>query len=95
MTISVPFALPEGKLGSDYYVAYVADDGTITAMPTTYADSVLTFETTHFSSYVVLEKEIPVNDNPKTGDNQYLGMFVLLMVTAAAGMLCTAKRRAF
>ncbi len=65
VTVSVPFELPEGKSGTDYYVAYVADDGTITAMPTTYADGVLSFETTHFSSYVVLEN---VTVNPPTDD---------------------------
>ena len=65
VTVSVPFELPEGKTGTDYYVAYVAEDGTITAMPTTYADGVLSFETTHFSSYVVLEN---VTVNPGTGD---------------------------
>ena len=65
VTVSVPFELPEGKAGTDYYVAYVADDGTITAMPTTYSDGVLSFETTHFSSYVVLEN---VTVNPPTDD---------------------------
>ena len=65
VTVSVPFELPEGKAGTDYYVAYAADDGTITAMPTTYADGVLSFETTHFSSYVVLEN---VTVNPPADD---------------------------
>lgn len=105
VTVSVPFELPEGKTGTDYYVAYVADDGTITAMPTTYADGVLSFETTHFSSYVVLEN-VTVNppaddtpstgDNPQTGDNSHLMLFVALMVVSTAGLtVCFTKRRAF
>ncbi len=68
-TITVPFVLPEGKDSGSYYVAYIADDGTITAMPTTYADGALTFTTTHFSDYVVLEKttmEPPVTEPPTT-----------------------------
>ncbi len=102
VTVSVPFELPEGMTGTDYYVAYVADDGTITAMPTTYADGVLSFETTHFSNYVVLEnvtvtpQPTPDPSNPQTGDNSHLMLFVVLMVVSAAGLtVCLTKRRAF
>lgn len=100
VTISVPFELPEGKTGTDYYVAYVADDGTITAMPTTYADGVLSFETTHFSSYVVLENKAttpeptPDPSNPQTGDNGHLMLFVILMVISSVAVVaCTTKRK--
>ena len=99
VTVSVPFALPEGKAGTDYYVAYVAEDGTIIAMPTTYADGVLTFETIHFSNYVVLENQTvtPADpSNPQTGDSANLMLFVVLMVVSAAALVvCTTKRRAF
>ncbi|MBQ5665953.1 MAG: hypothetical protein IIV41_08850, partial [Akkermansia sp.] len=95
VTISVPFALPEGKAGTDYYVAYVAEDGTITAMPTTYADGVLSFETTHFSNYVVLEN-VSSDDIPPTGDTTSLLLFALLMVASVFGLaICIPKRRAF
>ena len=102
VTVSVPFELPEGKTGTDYYVAYVADDGTITAMPTTYADGVLSFETTHFSNYVVLEnvtvtpQPTPDPSNPQTGDNSLLFLWVTVMLLSAAGLtVCLTKRRAF
>ena len=102
VTVSVPFTLPEGKAGTDYYVAYVADDGTITAMPTTYADGILSFETTHFSSYVVLENKTvtpeptPDPSNPQTGDNSMLFLWVTVMLLSAAGLtVCLTKRRAF
>ena len=100
VTVTVPFTLPEGKVGTDYYVAYVADDGSITAMPTTYADGVLSFETTHFSSYVVLENKTTTPEadpsNPQTGDNSHLMLFVSLMVFSAAGLaMCLTKRCAF
>ena len=95
VTISVPFALPEGNAGTDYYVAYVAEDGTITAMPTTYADGVLSFETTHFSNYVVLEN-VSSDDIPPTGDTTSLLLFALLMVASVFGLaICIPKRRAF
>ena len=102
VTVSVPFELPEGKTGTDYYVAYVADDGTSTAMPTTYADGVLSFETTHFSNYVVLEnvtvtpQPTPDPSNPQTGDNSLLFLWVTVMLLSAAGLtVCLTKRRAF
>ncbi len=98
-TITVPFELPEGKDAANFYVAYIAADGTITAMPTTYADGALTFTTGHFSDYVVLEKvttEPPVSDNPQTGDSSALMLWVMLMtVSAAALVICTTKRHAF
>ncbi len=98
-TITVAFELPEGKDAANFYVAYIAADGTITAMPTTYADGALTFTTGHFSDYVVLEKvtaEPPVSDNPQTGDSSALMLWVMLMtVSAAALVVCTTKRRTF
>ncbi len=92
VTVYVPFELPQGKTGTDYYVAHIADEGTITAMPTTYVNSFLSFETTHFSNYVVLERVN--NDNPKTGDNSHLMLFAALVVVSAAGVVvCTNKRK--
>lgn len=93
VTVSVPFELPQGRIGAGYYVAYVADDGKITAMPTSYADGVLSFETTHFSSYVVLEN---VKDSDPTGDNSSVALFALLMITSAAALtVCVSKRKFF
>ena len=89
VTVSVPFELPQGKSGKDFYVAYVAEDGTITAMPTTYADGMLTFETTHFSNYAVLDRTV----NPKDGDNGF-GLAVLMLIVSAA-VVCTTKRKVF
>ncbi len=92
VTVSVAFELPEGTIGTDFVVAYVADDGTITLMPTTYADGVLSFETTHFSNYVVLA----VSDNPKTGDTTVSALVALLVLSGAACLtLCANKRRIF
>lgn len=99
VTVSVPFELPEGKAGTDYYVAYVADDGTVTAMSTTYANGVLSFETTHFSSYVVLENVATnpgTGDIPQTGDSSAIMLFAVLMAVSAACLAtCFAKRCAF
>lgn len=95
VTVSVPFELPEGKAGANYYVAYIAGDGTITAMPTAYAEGMLTFETTHFSHYVVLEK-VPGGENPPTSDGlNWLLVAVLVIASTAGAAVCVLKRKAF
>lgn len=92
VTVSVPFALPEGKIGADYYVAHIADDGTVTALPTTYANGMLTFQTTHFSNYVVLEN---AKDSDPTGDSTAVAFFAVVMLASAACLtLCVTKRKA-
>ncbi len=92
VTVSVPFEVPEGKSASDYYIAYVADDGTITALPTTYADGVLSFETTRFSNYVVLEK---VSASPDTSDSTTLFPAVLIALLGITGTALLTKKRIF
>jgi len=57
VTVSVPFTLPAGAKAEDYAVWYVAEDGTMTKMDTTYANGKLSFVTGHFSDYVVLKSE--------------------------------------
>lgn len=89
VTVSVPFELPQGKKGEHFYVAYVAADGTLTPLPTTYANGMLRFETTHFSNYVVLDN----TNNPKDGDNGFM-LAVLLMVSTGTALVCT-KRKVF
>ena len=91
VTVSVPFTLPAGKTGADFVVAYVADNGKVTAMPTTYKDGMITFETTHFSSYIVAEKATLPNSNPKTGDITLLPV-VLLTVSLLGMAVCITKR---
>ena len=91
VTVSVPFALPAGKTGADFAVAYVADNGKVTAMPTTYKDGVISFETTHFSSYIIAEKATLPNSNPKTGEVMLLPA-VLLTVSLFGMAICLTKR---
>lgn len=94
VTVSVPFTLPAGKTGADFVVAYVADNGKVTQMPTTYKDGVISFETTHFSSYVIAEKATIPDGNPKTGDN-FLLPVVLLILSLFGIAVCVTKRYAF
>ena len=68
--ITVPYTLGAGQNGSGLHVAYVADDGTVSIMPTTYADGKLTFMTPHFSSYAVLETATSTEE-AKIGETGY------------------------
>lgn len=93
VTVSVPFAIPAGKKAADFAVAYVADNGKVTAMPTTYQDGAISFETTHFSSYIIAEKATLPNSNPKTGD--VMLMPVVMLVSMLGLAICFTKRRMF
>lgn len=92
VTVSVPFAIPTGKKAADFVVAYVADNGKVTEMPTTYQAGVISFETTHFSDYIIAEKATLPNSNPKTGDMLFMPV---MMLTSLLGLaICITKRRA-
>ncbi len=93
VTVSVPFAIPTGKKAADFAVAYVADNGKVTAMPTTYKDGVISFETTHFSSYIIAEKATLPNSNPKTGEVMLMPAVMLVSMLGLA--ICFTKRRMF
>ncbi len=56
VTVTVPYALKNGESPNGIYVAYVAADGTIEKLPTTYnaEDGTVTFTTTHFSVFTVM-----------------------------------------
>jgi len=91
VTVGIPFTAPEGKQAEDYCVAHVADDGTITVMPTVYKDGKLVFETTHFSSYVILESA--AIDSPNTGDSAVMTLVIAVIAMSGAALtLGKAKR---
>lgn len=80
ITVKIPFAPAEGTKGSDYKVFYVADDGSVKAIDTTYQDGHLIFALEHFSEYVVVNTAL----SPDTGDKTMLMPMILLMVLSAA-----------
>ena len=55
-----------GKEGRYYRVYYVADNGGMERMPTSFADNELKFVTTHFSDYVVAYEVRPFVDVPES-----------------------------
>jgi hypothetical protein len=56
VTVKIP--CPEGYDGSKCKVYYIADDGTLTDMQAVYTNGYLSFETTHFSTYMVTDTEL-------------------------------------
>lgn len=56
-TVTVPFSPDEGTDPTHYTVYYLAEDGALEPMPTTFGDGSITFTTEHFSVYTVLYEE--------------------------------------
>ena len=52
-TVSVTYALKSGQVASGVVVWYVASDGALTEIPTTYTNRAVSFTVEHFSNYVV------------------------------------------
>lgn len=95
------------KLDSQYkndknlVVVYIADDGTITEMPTTIVDGYAVFETTHFSHYALVEKTSKSSsidttplENPKTGDTRSFPLWAIMGIPAGVmAAVCLHKRK--
>ena len=60
-SVTVTLPVPEGWNADDILVFYVADDGTVTDMDATPSvdGNTVTFTTTHFSAYVMAQKDQP------------------------------------
>ena len=56
-TVSVNYTLKDGQLARGVTVYYVADDGTVTRMPVSYADGMVSWTVEHFSNYVIAYEE--------------------------------------
>ena len=68
--VSIP--IPSGYDRERLTIYHIATDGTQTELPSAVDGNMITFETDHFSTYVVAEKAVPVNTTPvdKSGGNQ-------------------------
>ena len=53
--VRIPFDIPESKSASDYKIMYIADDGTIEELNTTFENCELVAELEHFSKYVIVD----------------------------------------
>ncbi len=53
MTVRIPFELQENEVGEDYVVLFIADDGTISEVPSQYVDGSMVMELAHLSDYAI------------------------------------------
>lgn len=106
VTVSVPFALETGTTAADYKVLYIADDGSVEEIASSYANGCLVFTLNHFSEYVVVntsekqstdatEPSAPAPEAPKTGDRMNLVLPVLILSGAMLLALIPAKKYFF
>lgn len=91
VTVKMPFTPAEGSKGSDYTVLYIADDGAVKEIKTSYEDGNLVFDLEHFSEYVVVNTKTTsaapdTGVNPDTGDHVMLAPVALLLVLSVMGM---------
>ena len=95
--MKVKIALPEDLKGfNKYEVVYISDDEIKETIPATIEDGYIVFETSHLSQYGIIatnveEEAEQVNnsetDNPKTGDNSNVFLWISLFVTSALSVL--------
>lgn len=99
ISITIPTDYDKTKLA----VYRVSDNGDKTEYTVTVNGDVATFETDHFSTYVLAEKEIKQNtnnktdkkkdDTPKTGTIDVVGYLSIVTVISALGIIAFRKRK--
>ena len=94
--VQIPFEPATGTNGSDYKIIYVADDGKLENIATSYKDGFLVVELEHFSEYVVVNMATGNSANPPTGNTGVLWLSIGLMgmvVVAWGGILVASRRK--
>ena len=92
VTVTIP--VPEELKGADtYYVFYKADDGTLTDMKAAFKDGVITFTTTHFSTYIVSTVDLLKDKGTPDSGVEGVAIFAGLAIVAAGAVLVAKKRK--
>ena len=76
-TVRIPFA---AEPGSEYEVIYIADDGTVESVPSSYADGIMEFTTGHFSEYAIVRTD-------SSNGSAWLALLLIPVLAAAAFLL--------
>ena len=76
-TVRIPFA---AEPGSEYEVIYIADDGTVESVPSSYADGIMEFTTGHFSEYAIVRTD-------GSNGSAWLALLLIPVLAAAAFLL--------
>lgn len=95
--VIITLPIPDGYNKEKLTIYYVADDGTKQELTATIVGNTISFETTHFSYYVIAEKlsTAVVTASPKTSDNNLYLIFMIFMLVAVGGVLVTYRARKF
>lgn len=88
--VNVTMPVPEGIDGSRAVVYRLEDDGSLTKCRTAFSNGYLTFQTNHFSTFVIAED---TNAAPKTGDDTPLGLWVFLLICSSVALAALVIRR--
>ena len=88
VTLQIPFTPEPGK---GYQVIYVADDGTVTVIPSTYGDGFLRFSTGHFSEYAIVEAPDAPPALPAEDPESSLIWLIPVAVVAVVGVLAALR----
>ncbi|MCQ2070388.1 MAG: Ig-like domain-containing protein, partial [archaeon] len=92
-TVSFPYTLAEGEDPSMIQIWYV-DETSAHSYPATYQDGMVTFETDHFSCYVVAFEDPPKQDlNIDDGTNIILVIVALVIVLFVVATVSMALKR--
>jgi LPXTG-motif cell wall-anchored protein len=95
--IKITIPIPEGYNKDNLAIYYVSDDGKVTEMTSTVDGSNISFETDHFSYYVLAEKAATATgvstNTPKTGDMTNVLPLAMLMLISAGVMALVYRRK--
>ena len=106
VTVNVPTSL-KNAAPENLVVLRMEEDGTATELKTTVKDGKVSFETDHFSTYVISEKVAAVEetttskmeetttsktDSPKTGESSAVAVLGVVAVMACAGVVVSRKK---
>ena len=106
VTVNVPTSL-KNAAPENLVVLRMEEDGTATELKTTVKDGKDSFETDHFSTYVISEKVAAVEetttskmeetttsktDSPKTGESSAVAVLGVVAVMACAGVVVSRKK---
>ncbi len=93
VTVTLDYAVPEGKNASDLYVAYIDESGNIERIKSSYRNGVLSFETNHFSYYAVMYGA-HLDESSNSSQVLILVAFAVVIVVILAACFAV-KRKSF
>ena len=91
LIVTLPYAPAEDEDVRGITVFHVDDEGVLHAQPTSYEGGFVTFETTHFSYYMVQPGAVLETGDGDDGSMLWVGIIVAILAVVA--LACLALRR--